>query len=236
MQVWAAIDILDGSVVTLVQGKPSHKTVWSDTPMGFARRWQKEGADGLHIVDLDAAFERGSNRETVTEIIRDSEVPVQVGGGIRSVDAVREWLVAGAERVVLGTIAYREPRALDELLRQYGPGKIVVAADYKDGRVMSKGWTQSQQMGVLDAVRSFEKKGVAYVLATAVGQDGTGNGPDITTVRRLCAESGMRILASGGIRNPEDLAELEGAGAHAAIVGRALYEETVRISELGGRQ
>jgi phosphoribosylformimino-5-aminoimidazole carboxamide ribotide isomerase len=231
MEVWAAIDLMDGAVVTLVKGNPSEKTSWGETPERFARRWENEGADGIHIVDLDAALGRGSNAAVVGRILREASIPVQVGGGIRSAKSAEEWFTAGADRVVLGTIAYREPRTLRRLLEQYGADRIVVAADYKDGKVMSRGWTESRDLEPLSAAREFEREGAKYLLATAVGRDGTGSGPDISTVSTLSSTTRLRVLASGGVRSQGDLVELGKAGAHAAIVGRAVYEGTLRLKE-----
>src|SRR5271167_2955433 len=121
MQTWAAIDVLEGAVVTLLQGKPSQKTVWREDPTSYAARWQDEGAYGLHLIDLDAAFRRGSNRETILGIVRSAHVPVQVGGGIRDRESAKAWLDSGAERIVLGTIVYKNRDLFLELLHEYGP-------------------------------------------------------------------------------------------------------------------
>jgi phosphoribosylformimino-5-aminoimidazole carboxamide ribotide isomerase len=235
MQVWAAIDLLEGSVVTLLQGKASERTVWNEDPIRLAERWEREGADGLHIIDLDAAFQKGSNKDVITRIVRNAKVPVQVGGGVRDPRSAGEWLEAGVERVVVGTLAYRDPAALVNLLRDWGSKRIVVAADYKNGAIMTGGWTESQGIQLFDAVKQIEKSGVTNILATSVGRDGTGTGPDVETVGRICASTGMKVIASGGIRDVRDLERLGEVGADAAILGRALYEGTIKISEARGR-
>jgi phosphoribosylformimino-5-aminoimidazole carboxamide ribotide isomerase len=235
MQVWAAIDLLQGSVVTLVQGRADEKTVWADDPIRFADRWQKEGADGLHLIDLDAAFQKGSNKDAIMRIIENAKVPVQVGGGLRDRKTAAEWLEKGAERVVVGTMAYKEPSALAELLLDYGPERVVVAADYKNGSIMTKGWTERESVPLLDAVRQLEKGGVGNILATSVGRDGTGSGPDLEVIRGICTTTRMKVLASGGIRDARDLDELQEAGADGAVLGRALYEGTIRMSDIRGR-
>lgn len=232
MELWAAIDLLGGRVVTLRQGKPEERTTWKGRPEDVASRWQDEGADGLHVVDLDAAFEKGSNnREETLRIIANARIPIEVGGGIRSVESVKEWIDAGAERVVVGTLAYREPATLVELVGKFGPERIVVAADYKDMSIAVKGWTQSQGLSLFEAVKQLEASGVRNILTTSVGRDGTGNGPDIRTLGRVCASTRMKVLASGGIRNLEDLKEIAKAGAWGAILGKAIYEGTVSLSE-----
>ena len=232
MELWAAIDLLSGSVVTLKQGRESEKKTWEASPFEAASRWEREGADGLHIIDLDAAFGKGSNRETIKKIAKSSGIPVQVGGGVRTPDVAKE-LLDFATRVVIGTMAYTRPKLVGALLREYGPERIVVAADYRGGMVVTKGWTAEQGLLVMDAARKLEALGVSNLLATAVAQDGMAAGPDLPTMERLCALTKMRVLASGGIRNASDLAQLEKRGAAGAILGRALYEGSVK---LGGQR
>src|SRR5271157_2518919 len=129
MELWAAIDLMEGSAVTLVQGRATERTVWEGSPLQLARRWQSEGADGLHVIDLDAAFGTGSNAETARQIIRESRVPVQVGGGIRSLWEASGWLENGVERVVLGTLAFSDPAAARGVIEAHGAERVVVAAD-----------------------------------------------------------------------------------------------------------
>ncbi len=232
LELWAAIDLLSGSVVTLKQGKEEMKTTWEDGAVEVAARWEQEGADGLHIIDLDAAFGKGSNGKTISKIIERAKIPVEVGGGVRSRAAAESWLGSGAARVILGTLAYKEPETLSDLLRQRGPEKIVVASDYSDGKVVTSGWTSSQGVGVLEAARRFEEAGVVNLLTTAVGRDGMATGPDLETLRVLCAFSKkLRVLASGGIRNLHDLIEIERRGAAGAIMGRALYDGTIELGD-----
>jgi phosphoribosylformimino-5-aminoimidazole carboxamide ribotide isomerase len=231
MELWAAIDLMEGSVVTLVQGRAAEKMRWKEEPLRLAERWETEGAYGLHIIDLDAAFERGSNKETVMKIIKNAKIPVQVGGGMRSEDAARGWLESGAGRIVLGTMAYSQPSVLAKLLDSYGPERIVVAADYKEGEIVTKGWKEGQGISIETAAKRFEREGVTNLLTTSVGRDGTRSGPDIETVRTLARSTSMGIIASGGIRDLRDLRELEEAGAKGAIIGRALYEGSVKLSE-----
>ncbi len=234
LELWAAIDLLSGSVVTLKQGKEEMKTSWGEKASEVAARWEREGADGLHIIDLDAAFGKGSNRETILGIVSKAKIPVEVGGGVRSSAAVDSWLEAGAERVIVGTLAYREPETLAALLRKHGAEKIVVASDYLDGKVVTSGWTKSQGVSVLEAAKSFEAAGVVNLLATAVGQDGMAKGPDLKTLKALCvAGKRLKVIASGGIRNADDLREIKRRGAAGAVIGRALYDGGVRLGETG---
>ncbi len=229
MDLWAAIDILGGSVVTLRKGLERARTTWPDEPTKFAARWEREGADGLHIIDLDAAFGKGSNTDAIKAILKSAKIPVQVGGGVRTGALAESWLQAGASRVILGTLAYAEPESLSELLRRAGAERVVVAADYAEGRVVTKGWTTSQGVGVVEAAKRLERMGVVNLLATAVGQDGTGEGPDLETTRMLCESTRMNVIASGGIRDVADLGELSRRGARGAVLGRALYEGTIDL-------
>ncbi|MGD0638114.1 MAG: 1-(5-phosphoribosyl)-5-[(5-phosphoribosylamino)methylideneamino] imidazole-4-carboxamide isomerase [Nitrososphaerales archaeon] len=235
MELWAAIDLMGGSAVTLVQGRASEKTVWDESPLRFAERWQEEGAFGLHVVDLDAAFGTGTNADVARKIIRGSRVPVQVGGGIRSAEAADGWLRDGASRVVLGTVAFSDPAAARSIVGAHGPEKVIVAADYRDGMIVTRGWKESQGIPIVAAAKRLEAQGFRNLLTTAVGRDGMKSGPDVATVMELSLETRMRITASGGIRDVSDLLELKRAGAAAAIVGRGLYEETVRLGDAKGR-
>jgi phosphoribosylformimino-5-aminoimidazole carboxamide ribotide isomerase len=234
LQLWAAIDLLGGSVVTLRQGKEQQKTSWKENPLDLAERWERDGADGLHVIDLDAALGKGSNRETILSIVERAKVPVQVGGGIRSRKIAEDFLESGVSRVIVGTIAYAEPETLTGLLESQGAEKIVVAADYSpDGKVMTKGWTLSQDLSVFEAAKRVESAGAVNLLVTAVGQDGMAKGPDFKTMKKLCSSTkkNMKIIASGGIRNVADLKELADGGASGAIIGRALYDGGVKLLE-----
>ena len=239
LKLWAAIDLLSGSVVTLKQGKEEMKTTWEEGAIDVAARWESEGADGLHIIDLDAAFGKGSNSKMISKIIEKAKIPVEVGGGVRSRATAESWLESGAAKVIIGTLAYKEPETLSELLRLRGPEKIVVASDYADGKVVASGWTASQGVGVLEAARKFEEAGVVNLLTTAVGRDGMATGPDLETLRVLCALSKkLKVIASGGIRSLHDLIEIERRGAAGAVIGRALYDGSVGLGDakaaLGG--
>lgn len=242
LELWAAIDLLSGSVVTLRQGKEAMKTSWGGSAADVAARWERDGADGLHIIDLDAAFGKGSNRETILAILKRAKVPVQVGGGVRSLKAAESWLSSGATRVIVGTLAYKEPESLASLLGRHGPERVVVAADYAaDGMVLTKGWTAQQEIGVLEAAERLQAAGVVNLLATAVGQDGTAKGPDFATTKALCARNKkLRVIASGGIRSVDDLTELASDGAAGAVLGRALYDGSVRLAQarsaVGGKR
>ena len=206
--------------------------MWTDDPVGVAYRWGREGASGLHVIDLDGALETGSNRTAIESIIRQAKLPVQVGGGVRSQADVARWLELGANRVVVGTLAYNDRQMLDELLTRYGPERIVVAIDYRNGIIVTKGWTKQEGLKVLEAVKRLEAAGVRTVLATAVEFDGTAAGPDLPTLQGIRASTKMKMLASGGVRTILDVQELKRIGVDGVIIGRALYEGTIHLNEI----
>ena len=230
MMIWAAIDLMDGSVVTLTKGRVTERKVWSSDALDLAMRWEEEGADGLHVIDLDAAFVKGSNEELVSSIIRRAGIPVQVGGGVRDAETARRLMEKGAARVIVGTMAYKEPSVLRELLLELGPERLVVAADYAGSSIVTRGWTERQGIPLLKAIKALEEEGIENVLTTSVGRDGTGRGPDLAVIGEVCRSTRMKVTASGGIRDAGDLAKLEDAGADGAVVGRALYEEKIKLA------
>lgn len=232
-EAWAAVDLYQGDIVSPVKGKPDKTMVWGEEPLTVAERWEREGATGLHVIDLDAALETGSNSVIVESIIHHVKVPVQIGGGIRNAVDVQMWLERGADRVVIGTLAYDDPSTLRQLLRTYGPESIVIATDYADaGMVVTRGWKRKESIGVFEAVKRFEAMRVKTLLATAVELDGTARGPDIATLRSIRNSTRMCILASGGVRTVGDIRELQHIGVDGVVLGRALYEGTVHLAEL----
>lgn len=228
MKVIAAVDIMGGSVVRLVKGDPANKTVYSNDPVETARKWEAAGADMLHIVDLDAAFGNGSNAEHVAKIAEAVKVPVQVAGGIRSLEKAEEML-GNASRVVLGTMAYSEPEAVKKLAKK-NPGRVVISIDQTGGKVMVKGWQESTGTQVADAISQFSAMGVDEFLLTSIERDGTLQGPDVTTLAE--AAKSARIIASGGIASLEDIVKVRSAGCSSVILGKAMYVGKVSIERV----
>jgi len=227
MKVIPAVDLLDGKVVRLVKGDPKNKIVYSDDPVGTARKWESEGADVLHVVDLDATLTRGSNASIVKKITEEVRIPVQVAGGIRSFDLAQRMLKS-ADRVVLGTLAYREPASVEKLVKEFGSDRIVVAIDQMHGKVMIDGWRKSSGINVLDAIEKFKKMDIKYFLLTNIDRDGTLLGPDTDMLSKACSAN-VNIIASGGISKNEDIIKVKRAGAYAVILGKALYDGRVDI-------
>ena len=228
MKVIAAVDIMGGSVVRLVRGNPDDKVEYSNDPVETARRWESVGADMLHIVDLDAAFSTGSNSELIAKISQAVRIPLQIAGGIRSLEKAEEML-SMASRVVIGTMAYREPEAIRKLVKK-NADRVTISVDQMDGMVMVKGWKESTGTTVADAISQFLAIGVDEFLLTSIDRDGTLQGPDIKTLAD--AAMSARIIASGGISSIEDVIKIRSAGCSSVIIGKAMYDGKVSIQKV----
>jgi phosphoribosylformimino-5-aminoimidazole carboxamide ribotide isomerase len=232
--LYPAIDILDGKAVRLVQGRFEEATTYHDDPLEAAQSWVDAGARYLHVVDLDGA-RHGEPRsiEHLRRIVQGTGVPVQYGGGLRTVEAVRDALRAGAERAIVGTAAFRDVDFLDEILATWGP-RIVVSVDVRDGAISTAGWTQSTELPAVDAIRRLQDRGVASFVYTSVDRDGRLEGPDTEEVERIAHAVRGRFLYSGGIGRRDDLvalARLRQVNLAGVIVGKALYERRFTIAE-----
>jgi phosphoribosylformimino-5-aminoimidazole carboxamide ribotide isomerase len=232
--LYPAIDIRGGQAVRLMQGDYTRETAYDADPADAAKRWAKEGAEFLHVVDLDGAKAgEPRNLDAITRIAAAVECPIQVGGGLRNEEAVRAILDAGAKRAVIGTAALRDPDFLDAMLAAHGD-RIVVSVDARDGRVALEGWTEAGKEGVVEAVAALSERGVARFLCTAIEVDGTMEGPAVGELTRIAAATEAQVIASGGVGS---LADLETLARHAApnlegaIVGRALYERRFTVTE-----
>jgi phosphoribosylformimino-5-aminoimidazole carboxamide ribotide isomerase len=232
--IYPAIDILDGKAVRLVQGRFEDSTIYHDDPLDAAQSWVDAGARFLHVVDLDGARSGESQSiEHLRRIVAGTGVPVQYGGGLRSLSAVREALRAGAERAIVGTAAFRDVDFLDDILRAFGP-RIVVSVDVRDGMISTSGWTQTTQMPAADAIRRLGDRGVRSFVYTNVDRDGKLEGPDLDEVLRVAEAVRGRFLYSGGIGSLEDLRGLAGlrqVNLAGVVVGKALYERRFTIGE-----
>jgi phosphoribosylformimino-5-aminoimidazole carboxamide ribotide isomerase len=228
MKVIAAVDIMGGSVVRLVKGDPASKVEYSNDPVETAKKWELAGADMLHVVDLDAAFSTGNNSGLIARISEAVRVPLQIAGGIRSVEKAEE-ILSIATRLVIGTMAYREPEVVRKLVKKK-PGRIVISVDQMDGTVMMKGWKESTGMRVSDAISQFIAIGIDEFLLTSIDRDGTLQGPDIKTLADASVYA--RIIASGGISSIEDVIKIKNAGCSSVIIGKAMYEGKVSIEKV----
>jgi phosphoribosylformimino-5-aminoimidazole carboxamide ribotide isomerase len=228
MKVIAAVDIMGGSVVRLVRGNPDDKVEYSNDPVETARKWETVGADMLHIVDLDAAFSTGSNSELIAKISQAVRIPLQIAGGIRSLEKAEEML-SMASRVVIGTMAYREPEVIRKLVKK-NADRVTISVDQMGGMVMVKGWKESTGTTVADAISQFLAVGVDEFLLTSIDRDGTLQGPDVKTLADAAVSA--RIIASGGISSIEDVIRFRSAGCISVIIGKAMYDDKVSIQKV----
>jgi len=233
VDLYPAVDVQGGSVVRLRQGVADAATAYGDDPVAVAQGFARDGARWVHFVDLDRAFGRGDNREIARRFLATVRVPVQVGGGLRTEDAINEMLGWGATRVVIGTKAATDPALVDRLLARHGAERLAVGIDAKQGQVAVRGWTEVFDLTVLELGRRVVGQGARTVIYTDVARDGMLTGPDVDGARTLAA-LGLRVIASGGVATLDDLRRVRAAGLAGAIVGRALYEGRFTLPEALG--
>lgn len=224
-----AIDLMDGKVVRLVKGDPNNKTIYSDNPVEVAERWASEGADMLHIVDLDAALQTGgNNRKMIYKIAASIQIPVQAAGGIRSVEIINEML-RSVNKIVLGTIAFQEPGLIEKMIKKKKE-RIVLAVDHLDATVVINGWKEKTNLSIQNAIYDFRALGISEFLLTSVEKDGSLSGPDFSSLRDASAFPGIKIIASGGVSGLEDILRARTAGCSSIILGKALYDRRISVA------
>ena len=231
MQVIPAIDIKDGAVVRLYKGDFAQRTVFSHDPVETARGWETQGAALLHVVDLDGT-EKGSSRNlpVVAAVAKALTIPVQMGGGLRDLTAIEEVIAAGVARVVLGTVALEEPALVAEVCARY-PGRVVVALDARNGKVMTHGWQQESTVDMFDLAQQMVANGVSRFLYTDVERDGTLSQPNFEATAALARAVSVPVIASGGVATLEHLTRLATLGVEGSIVGSALYKGAFTLPE-----
>jgi len=230
MKVIPAIDLMDGKVVRLYKGDPNQKTVYSNNPIDIAKQWESAGADILHLVDLDATLGIGSNIEVIKKILDAVSIPVEVAGGLRDKSLVLE-VAQLSERIVLGTLAFKDKPLLKLLLSELGAEKIVISVDHKDGEIVIHGWQKGTGIKLIPAINEFLEMGFTEFLLTNVSRDGTLEGPDLEFLEQACNLGNANIIASGGISNIIDVEDVKGKNAFGVILGKALYEKKLTIEE-----
>ena len=235
MILYPAIDLKDGRCVRLLKGAMDQVTVFNDDPADQARKFAADGFAWLHVVDLDGAVEgRSVNRDAVEAILKTAAIPVQVGGGVRTFEAVEEWIEAGVSRVMLGTAAVRDPD-LVKLAAAAFPEQIAIAVDIRDGRVAVGGWVETSELSPTDLARRFEDAGVAALIVTDIGRDGAMTGVNVEAVGAVADAVAIPVIASGGVASVLDIEKLQarpGVRIAGAVLGRALYNGAINPAEV----
>jgi phosphoribosylformimino-5-aminoimidazole carboxamide ribotide isomerase len=230
MKIIPAIDLMNGQVVRLYKGDPKQKTVYSDNPIEIAKKWEANGADMLHIVDLDATLGTGSNISIIKKILEEISIPVEVAGGLRDESLILD-VVKISNRVVLGTLAFKDKELLKKLLLSLGSEKIVISVDHIDGEIVINGWQDRTGIKLIDAIKEFLEMGFTEFLLTNVSRDGTMDGPDLKFLEQACKLLNVNVIASGGISNIDDIKDVKEKNAFGVILGKALYENKISIEE-----
>jgi phosphoribosylformimino-5-aminoimidazole carboxamide ribotide isomerase len=231
MQIWPAIDLLGGKCVRLQQGDYARETVFSDDPAGMARQFAGEGARHLHIVDLDGARAgRPVNLDAVRAILAAVDMECELGGGVRDEQAIESLLELGLSRLVVGTSALKRPDWFRDMCAKF-PGRLALGVDARDGMVATDGWLETSSVAAVDMVAQFEGSMLAAIIYTDIATDGMLQGPNVPAMREMQEATKTPVIASGGVTTVADVADLTAAGLAGAIVGRALYEGTLTLSD-----
>lgn len=232
MEIWPAIDLRGGCCVRLKQGDYNRETVFSTDPAMMARRWVENGANHLHLVDLDGA-KNGTpmNLHAVEAILKAVNIPCELGGGIRSEDTIQTLLELGLSRVVIGTLALKQPEWFRKMSRKF-PGKLVLGIDAKNGLVATDGWLESSSASAVEMARQFTHEPLASVVYTDISTDGMMQGPNVSAMREMKQAVSVPVIASGGVTTLEDVHNLCAAGLDGCIIGRALYEGTIHLRDV----
>ena len=230
MKIIPAVDLMNGQVVRLYKGDPKQKTVYSDNPVEIAKKWEANGADMLHIVDLDATLGIGSNLSIIKKILEEISIPVEIAGGLRDESLILD-VVKISSRVVIGTLAFKDKELLKKLLLSLGPEKIVISVDHIDGEIVIHGWQDRTGIKLIESIKEFLEMGFTEFLLTNVSRDGTLEGPDLEFLEQACQLDNVNVIASGGISNIADIKDVKEKNAFGVILGKALYENKISIEE-----
>ena len=233
MRIIPAIDILDGKCVRLTKGDYMSVRQYSEDPLEMAMRFEDAGCRYLHVVDLDGARSKHIvNAKVIEKIASGTSMKIDFGGGIKSIADIDTAINCGVAQVTVGSVAVTNPPLFIEWLEKYGPEKIILGADFRNGLVAFNGWINESTVNIYDLINSLSAKGVTYAICTDISRDGMMSGPSVDTYRKLVKDTGINIIASGGIASISDIIELEKAGCEGAIIGKALYENRITLEEL----
>lgn len=231
MIIFPAIDIKEGKVVRLRQGDPNQKTVYGDNPLEVAQRWQAQGATHLHMVNLDGALDDAAQVWSIVEAVAKLGLTIQFGGGLRQANHVQQAIDSGVSRAVLGTVAVEQPELVKDLAVRHGADSIVVALDAKHGKVATHGWQTESEWTAIDLGNAMRELGVQHALYTDISRDGELEGVNIEATQQLARETGLQVIASGGLRSIQDVQALKAGGVVAGVIlGKALYEGMIDLS------
>lgn len=232
MIIYPAIDIKEGKCVRLVQGKFDDVTVYSDDPVEMALKWEREGAVYLHVIDLDGA-RTGElrNFSIIRDIAAKLGIPVQMGGGIRTIESIEYVINEGIQRVILGTSAVNDPELVKNALKNFG-NNIAIAIDAKDGKVAVEGWEKTSDFAAVDFAKKMEDMGAKTIIYTDISRDGMLSGPNLKAMEEMAASVGMEVIASGGVGSLKDIIDLKNTGVAGVIVGKALYTGNINLAQV----
>ncbi|HXV38416.1 MAG TPA: 1-(5-phosphoribosyl)-5-[(5-phosphoribosylamino)methylideneamino]imidazole-4-carboxamide isomerase [Nitrosopumilaceae archaeon] len=231
MKIIPAIDLMDGKVVRLVKGDPKNKTIYSDSPVEIAKKWERAGADRIHVVDLDATLGSGSNLEIIKKIAQEIAIPIHAAGGLRNEEIISDAL-SFADKIVIGTFAFKNKENLSEILAKFGKEKFIISVDQINGKIVINGWRQSTGIELITGIKDFLKIGLSEFLLTSVERDGTLLGPDTGSLTKACKIKNAMIIASGGISDLKDVIDVKKCGVAGVILGKALYDGKISIEEV----
>jgi phosphoribosylformimino-5-aminoimidazole carboxamide ribotide isomerase len=227
-----AVDIKGGKCVRLEQGLMNKETIFSNHPEEMALEWESKGAERLHLVDLDGAVRgRPSNQEAIEKVVHAVSVPVQLGGGIRELGTIEEYINLGVDRVIVGTTAYKNPELIETACKRY-PGSILISIDARDNYVSVEGWTEGTGIMAIDLAGRFEDIGVSSIVYTDIKRDGMRTGPNVDAIRKFARAISIPVIAAGGISSLKDIGDLlplEEDGVRGVIIGRALYDGSLKL-------
>jgi phosphoribosylformimino-5-aminoimidazole carboxamide ribotide isomerase len=235
MIIIPAIDLLDGKVVRLAQGKEKSAKVYSDDPLEFAIQFQEAGARWIHLVNLDGAFGRpGMNDAVIERISRNVNVPIELGGGIRTLDRIDFWLDRGISRLILGSVTVKSPEIIEQAIEKHGPDPIIAGIDIHDEQVAISGWTEKTEIHFIEMAERMKELGIIRTIVTDISTDGMLAGPNMESMIHIARDTGLKVIVSGGIATLQDIQRVSDAGKfgiEGVIVGKAIYENKIDIHQ-----